>query len=417
MQAEIDILIVAAAVAFRQHAADGVETVPSDVEAEAYAARKIDRLTGIDAGRVTVKPRDHSGIRQLIRLERSWKARELAIVGERRDGTDVCGGMRGLPKPLDEAVGDDGIGIEQDDVAGGYLAKRPIDGAGKTEICIIPQDLQIPAPRKSIKQLTDLRIGRRIVNKDDAMRAAELAQQAVEASLGCRRVGINRNDDCNRCCGIGDARPAPGDKLVRLRDLQSRDRLMVLVDRHRPHAVRCRRTKRKVRGDIGLAGKGMVGINFENEFPVVRACDDDAKLLVAVPGRPTFDQVVMQLDSRNRGLTVAAEEIDRLIERPHIALAFNKPARRTEPLLVVTPRQHPPVGRDVVGCDIQCGHKVGDCGYAVAHAKQRVGPQHVAVTLRQRPDPAAAVCQTKGGRDITARERQRAAHLELLMVR
>jgi hypothetical protein len=86
-------------------------------------------------------------------------------------------------------------------------------------------------------------------------------------------------------------------------------------------------------------------------------------------------------------------------------------------LFGITPRHHAPIGRNIIGRDIQRRYEVSDSRNPITHAKQGVGTKDVAVALRQRPDAAAPVGEPKRGRDVATRERQRTPNLEFLMMR
>lgn len=64
---------------------------------------------------------------------------------------------------------------------------------------------------------------------------------------------------------------------------------------------------------------------------------DDLELLTALPGRPALDQIIVHLDPGDCALAGAAEHIDGLIERPHVALAVDQPVGCRGPLRGVAP--------------------------------------------------------------------------------
>src|SRR5438477_4699453 len=116
-QTKIDVLQIPAMIALRERP-DGVQARARDVKAKANAVRKVDQPAGVDLGGDAIERKYVGCTTASIWLVRNRKAGELAVVGQRRDRTDVGQRSRGRREPFNEAGRHDGVGVQQDDVAG-----------------------------------------------------------------------------------------------------------------------------------------------------------------------------------------------------------------------------------------------------------------------------------------------------------
>jgi hypothetical protein len=108
---------------------------------------------------------------------------------------------------------------------------------------------------------------------------------------------------------------------------------------------------------------------------------------------------------------------DGLAQRVVVAILGDQRKRGLLSAPAVAPRHQAAIGRDVVRRNPNRAHNVGQRVLFPAHAVERISPQDKAVRLGQGRDPAAAVGQPEGRRDITRRQSLCAKQFQCLMMR
>ena len=128
-QAPIDLLAIAAL----PLGAEGTDIGAGggfDEQAETDADGDVDQAV---AGEVFVQRLGQSGVEAVATLA-VRQGEDGGVVGQWRGGGDVLPGIGGALQPGGEARGDDGVGVEQDDVCVAGLGQTAVDGADKAEI-------------------------------------------------------------------------------------------------------------------------------------------------------------------------------------------------------------------------------------------------------------------------------------------
>ena len=134
--------------------------------------------------------------------------------------------MRRCKQARGEIWRHDHVGIEEDDVAVGDLAKGTIDRTYKPTISFVSYQGDQAAVSEDVKHLCNRRFRCSVVDGDDfyPVRQRCRRENAVEAGFRCSEIGVNRNDYGQRqilgrsCVGRPDGlmdasnEPAPGDE-------------------------------------------------------------------------------------------------------------------------------------------------------------------------------------------------------------
>jgi hypothetical protein len=142
----------------------------------------------------------------------------------------------------------------------------------------------------------------------------------------------------------------------------------------------------------------------------------NADLTGALPCRPSLDQVFANLHSGKGGLPVLAQDRNGLPQNGSVALAIYQCLRRRDLLKRISPNKHSAIGSEIVWRYLDGCCKIVDRSPTVTHSIQRFSPQHVAMGVRQRPNPATPVRQAEGSRQVAALQRIRRQHFQSLMM-
>ena len=245
-QAVLDVFEIATAIT-RAQQSYGAQTGVANVEAEADIGHEVDRLLAVEPRR------DAVDLRGLILIERrvgdgaDREARACAVVGQRHRGPDTGLAPGGAAHALQAVVGQDDVGVEQQDVAAPGLQERLVDASRKAKVDAVHDVPSARGPAELGRSSGHARIGAVVIDDDD-VEPAGLPQQGGEARLRCVSVAVDREDDgqAARCVGLPEVR------------VEGRRRL------------RMQRQGRDVRVDAGLDRDRLLGTDRKPEEAVAK---------------------------------------------------------------------------------------------------------------------------------------------------
>ena len=135
-----------------------------------------------------------------IRRLRQRIACRAAAIRERGDGADRALARRMLREPIEPAVGDLGIAVQNDGIAVAVQAQRPIDGGGETAARGLLQQCQQTALGQRAQTGDELGFGRRVVDDDQLEGGVRSSREhALEAPDGRLGAAVDRHDDVDGC--------------------------------------------------------------------------------------------------------------------------------------------------------------------------------------------------------------------------
>ena len=188
----------------RIEGSDRVDECPSDIETESDTGRQF----RIGRHCSQLERADHRlGValrRPRIVLAKARQRADFGVVGKRRNGADARVRLRAAHELVEPAAGDDRIGVEQNHV--GACARRAhaaIGGQCEADIVLIRDTIDLRQPARSyfFKVGADRRVGRCVVDEQQAVIAVCAQKNAVDAALQIVDGIVDRDDDVD--CGAG----------------------------------------------------------------------------------------------------------------------------------------------------------------------------------------------------------------------
>ena len=203
-QAEIGFLAVTDAERGRIEFSDCLETVMTDVQAEADAHWNLSRGAPVRLGSESADGGRFVSVNGAAKSARV--ARNRTVITEGRDGTYARFVVGGIAQTLQPALEDQSVGIQQHDVLVGIHRESPVDRADEAEIALIAQQRDAARGQEVIEGGHERGVRTRIVDDHRSRPCTDGGQYAVNARQRFRAVAVNRDDDGRWALGAARAR-------------------------------------------------------------------------------------------------------------------------------------------------------------------------------------------------------------------
>ena len=195
-QAQVVLFAVSRAESFGIEEPDVVEHRAAQVEAESDAGRQVGIHRHRRRGDGCV---DGAGIRARrprVVLAEAREREDLGVVRERRDRPDARIGRRAMHDRVEPTCAHDRVRVQEHHVGPRQL-HAAIGRSGEAQVPFVPQEreLRVAALRELREQRRDARIGRGVVDQDDAHVRPQVREHALDADAHVVRRVVDRDDD------------------------------------------------------------------------------------------------------------------------------------------------------------------------------------------------------------------------------
>ncbi len=119
-----------------------------------------------------------------MRIVAGWSGvtKDAGVVRQRGDGAYIGGTISGSSQPLQPAQWDEGVAIQQHDVASGRRLDAGVGGGREASRPVMAQQRDLPLPHQPIQDGGYSMVGRGIIDNEDLGRFRAGSQHAVEAA-------------------------------------------------------------------------------------------------------------------------------------------------------------------------------------------------------------------------------------------